>query len=103
MARAARSLISALVADLGGDPSTAELQLATRAALTGAIINDFETRWAAGEQIDLPNYLSAVNVQRRVLATIGLKRVPREIGSTIGGLMRQAALEPPQYEPEPKR
>jgi hypothetical protein len=82
-AREARRLIAALSADLGGDDqlSAGERQLVTRAALVGAIVTDFEARWVAGENMPLADYLSAVNVQRRVLATLGLQRRSRDVSS----------------------
>ncbi len=71
-----------LVAELTEDRtevSVGERQLITRAALLGAIVSDFEARWVAGETIPLGEYFSAVNVQRRVLATLGLKREQKTI------------------------
>ena len=74
-------LIEALATDMGGHDqmSEGERQLVTRAALLGAIVGDFETRWVTGQQIPLSEYLSAVNVQRRVLATLGLERRQKEV------------------------
>jgi hypothetical protein len=71
-AQTAHALIASLVNDLGGSDrlSAGELQLVTRAALTGAIVGDFEARWVAGQQVALGDYLAAVNVQRRVLTTL---------------------------------
>jgi hypothetical protein len=40
-------------------------------------LEDFEVRHTLGEPIELSDYLTCVNVQRRVLATLGLARVPR--------------------------
>jgi hypothetical protein len=78
---AARELIATLSADLGGEDqlSAGEKQLVQRAALTGAIVADFEARWVAGQPVELGDYLAAVNVQRRVLATLGLRRRPRDV------------------------
>jgi hypothetical protein len=80
-AQAARDLIATLSADLGGEDhlSAGEKQLVQRAALTGAIVADFEARWVAGQPVDLGDYLQAVNVQRRVLATLGLQRRQRDV------------------------
>lgn len=80
---AARQLIATLSADLGGEDalSAGERQLVMRAALTGAIAADAETRWLAGQQIELGDYLQAVNVQRRVLATLGLQRRARDVST----------------------
>jgi hypothetical protein len=81
-AKAARHLVDSLSSDLGGDDqlSAGQRQLVHRAALTGAIVSDYEARWVAGEPIALNEYLAAVNVQRRVLATLGLERRPRDVG-----------------------
>jgi hypothetical protein len=80
-AKEARQLIATLSADLGNDLSVGEQQLVTRAAMLGAIMSDFEARWVAGEQMPLMDYLAAVNVQRRVLATLhgGLPRRSRDV------------------------
>jgi hypothetical protein len=80
-ARAARSLVDHLTSDLGGDDqlSAGERELVKRAALCGAIVADFEARWVAGQLVELGEYLAAVNVQRRVLATLGLRRRPVDV------------------------
>jgi hypothetical protein len=80
-ARAARSLVDHLTSDLGGDDqlSAGERELVKRAALCGAIVADFEARWVAGQLVELGEYLAAVNVQRRVLATLGLRRRARDV------------------------
>jgi hypothetical protein len=86
----ALQLVAALTADVGGDPTAAELQLIQRAALTGAIANDFETRWIAGEVIPLSDYLACCNVQRRELMALGLERRARP----INGVMRPHQASP---------
>jgi hypothetical protein len=87
--KAAQTLIRTLSADLGNDLSVGEQQLVTRAALVGAIASDFEARWVAGEQVPLLDYLAAVNVQRRVLATLGLQRRAKTVGSSFGDILRR--------------
>jgi len=69
------------MADLGGDTevTVAGRQLVQRAAVLGAFIEDAETRWVRGEGIEVAEYLMAINAQRRVLATLGLKRVARDV------------------------
>ena len=80
-AKAARNLVTHLTSDLGGDDqlSAGERELVKRAALCGAIVADFEARWVAGQPVELNEYLAAVNVQRRVLTTLGLQRRPRDV------------------------
>jgi hypothetical protein len=99
-AKAARHLIETLSSDMGGDDqlSVGQRQLVHRAALCGAIIADFEARWVAGQTIPLNEYLSAVNVQRRVLATLGLERRAKPVETLAEYLARtypkqQDALE----------
>jgi len=66
-----------MTADLGGeqDLTEAQRQLIRRAATLGALIEDFEARFLAGEQLhDLSKYLSAITTQRHVLSLLGLER-----------------------------
>jgi hypothetical protein len=77
-ARRCRDLIAALERELGGsDKLTAgQRELAKRAGIAGAVIEDLETRWAMGEEID-PQLLATMgNAQRRLLAALGLRREP---------------------------
>jgi hypothetical protein len=79
--RETRKLIDEIEGDLGGRErlSTGECQLVQRCAVLGAVLTDMETRWIDGEPIDPASYCTIVNAQRRVLETIGLKRVPRDV------------------------
>lgn len=79
---AAVALVASLTSDLGGDDqlTAGERELVRRVALCGAICADVEARWVAGQEVALADYLSAVNVQRRVLSTLGLRRRPRDVG-----------------------
>jgi hypothetical protein len=77
-ARRCRDLIAALERELGGsDKLTAgQRELAKRAGIAGAVVEDLETRWAMGEEID-PQLLATMgNSQRRLLAMLGLRRDP---------------------------
>jgi hypothetical protein len=85
----ARDLIDSMITDLGGEKklTAGALQLVQRAALLGAIVADFETRWIAGESVPLGEYFSACNVQRRILATLGLERRMAD-ANTLGDLLK---------------
>lgn len=80
-ARQARQLIDDLESDLGGRDrlSAAERELIQRAALSGAMLQDLETRYLMGKGIDVAAYSTLANAQRRLLATVGLKRRPRDV------------------------
>lgn len=76
-AKLAQRLVAGLVDDLGGDLTIAQRQIVQRIALAGAVAEDLEARWLAGERVDLVDYVRVVNCERRLLATIGLGRVQR--------------------------
>ena len=80
-ARRARELVDSIASDLGGEDHLTEgtRQLARRAAVLGAMIEHHECIMLAGGNVDFAEYLQAVNVQRRVLATVGLERRSRDV------------------------
>ena len=80
-AKLAQRLVAGLEADLGGGDalSVGARELIKRAALLGAIVEDCEVRWLERKPVDIDTYLAAVNAQRRVLVTVGLDRVPRDV------------------------
>jgi hypothetical protein len=87
-ARQARDLAKQIETDLGGDLSAAQYELVTRVALLSAFLADCEARWLAGGDVDISAWLSAVDRQRRLLATLGLERRARD-ALTLGDLWRQ--------------
>ncbi|TCU68244.1 hypothetical protein EDE08_109359 [Bradyrhizobium sp. R2.2-H] len=80
-ARTAKALIAELASDMGGVDrlSAAERALIHRAALAGAMADDMEATWLSGRPIDVAAYTTLVNAQRRLLATVGLKRQPHDV------------------------
>ncbi|MEO5772564.1 MAG: hypothetical protein ABIQ32_00415 [Sphingomicrobium sp.] len=89
--QAAERLLGELINDLGGErhASAAQRELAQRAAVMGALIEDCEARWLRGEPITLGDYLAAVNAQRRVLTTIGLDRRARDVTPSLDRYLAQ--------------
>ena len=79
--RAAQNLITGLENDLGGAEvlSVAQREICKRAALAGAILEDWECRWVGGEPIEVEAYATLANTQRRLLTTIGLTRRARDV------------------------
>ena len=79
--RKTMDLITGIEADLGGPDhlSTGGRQIIQRAALTGALLEDLEARWLAGEPIDPALYATLGNAQRRLFETVGLKRQARDV------------------------
>jgi hypothetical protein len=80
-AQQAHRLVAQLEANLGGEAalSTAARELVQRAALLGAIAEDLEVSWLERKPADLTLYGCLADRQRRILETLGLRRVPRDI------------------------
>jgi hypothetical protein len=88
-ARRAQEVVNQLVTDLGGDISTAERQLVQHAGVLSAYIEDQEVRFISGHKIDIDDLLAALNVQRRLLVTLGLQRRQRDITPTVDEYLRE--------------
>jgi hypothetical protein len=69
-ARRARQLVGAIEDDLGGDLTVSQRQLATNAAILGAMIESMSARWLQGGTVDLASYALLINAQRRCLAAL---------------------------------
>jgi hypothetical protein len=82
-----QNLTNDLTADRGGEArlSQAERMLVQRACVIGAICDDHEARWVAGEKIPLHDYLQCVAVQRRLLQTLGIRRAPIDLDAIDSG------------------
>jgi hypothetical protein len=81
-ARKAHDLIASIEADLGGHDllSAGQIELIKRAALSGAMLEDIEAGWLQGdEQVDLSDYSTLLNAQRRLLSTLGIERRPIDV------------------------
>lgn len=80
-ARAAFELRDRLVADLGGEDmiSTMKMQIVESAAVMGAMLTDCAARYLTGKPIDLAEYTTLANAQRRLLADLGLERQARDV------------------------
>jgi hypothetical protein len=79
--QAVTKVIAAIESDLGGSEhlSVAEQQIITRAALTGAMLEDMGVRWLSGEPVDPGQFATLSNAERRSLEAVGLKRRPRDV------------------------
>ncbi|WP_220149774.1 hypothetical protein [Sphingomonas aracearum] len=95
-ARRYREILAALVSDMGGDPSEAQEQIARRAAMLAIWCEGQDTAAALGTPIDVAAYTTASNALRRLLETLGLKRVPRDITPTLAEYAARRAAEKAQ-------
>lgn len=101
--RAARTLIADIESDMGGADrlSAGKRALVVRAAVTTAMLEHIEASWLSGGEMDVAAYTALVNVQRRLLATIGLNRQPRDVTPALADYVAAKAAETPPVPPPP--
>jgi hypothetical protein len=94
--RRCKDLIAAHLSDLGGETNTsaAERSIVRRAAVLTTELELLEAKFAAAGQAssdDLDLYARTSGNLRRLLEAIGLQRRARDIGPTLGELLREDA------------
>jgi hypothetical protein len=97
-ARRVRQLARTLAVDLGGpDLPMAQRMLVQRSAFLGVLCSHFECSLARGKMaFPLSDYLAMCSTLRRCLATLGTKRVPRDVTpSSLAEVLAEAAQAAP--------
>jgi hypothetical protein len=92
--RRAKDVIAAHLSDMGGEDNTsaAERSIIRRASVLTVELERLEAKFAlAGEAntADLDVYARVAGNLRRLLEAVGLQRRPRDVGPTLGELMRE--------------
>jgi hypothetical protein len=90
LARRYRDILAQLVSDMGGDPSEAQSIIARRAATLAVWAEQAEAAMAAGGDLNIQEFTTAVNSLRRLLSDIGLERRAREIVPTLSQYLAEA-------------
>lgn len=94
--RRLRDLIQAHTIDLGGDDlvSESEQRLIRRAAMLTIQLEMMDSKFALNEgealRVDLETYQRCSNSLRRLLESLGLKRVPRDTTPTVDQYLRRS-------------
>lgn len=80
-ARRYRDMIAALASDLGGRDNLTEAQFQLIRSAAGLVVlrEALDAKALNGEAIDTGDYCRISNCLRRVLSTVGLDRVPRDV------------------------
>jgi hypothetical protein len=91
--RRCKDLIALHLSDLGGaqNTSAAERSLVRRVAVLTVELESLEAKFAqagASSADDLDLYQRTAGNLRRLLEAVGLKRRPREVGPTLGDILR---------------
>jgi hypothetical protein len=99
--RRAEALISAIEQDAGGAEhlTAGARQIIQRGAMLCVLAEHLETEWLNGKPVDPIILCTIANAQRRLLETVGLKRIPQTVGPTLGDLLvadlaRQSEAQP---------
>ena len=90
--RNVRKVIARMEADLGGAENItgAQRELIVRAAMLSALASDIESRYLrSAKKIDIHEYTKIVNTQNRVLGSIGLKRVAKDVTPSLDEYARR--------------
>ena len=97
------ALIDAIEADAGGHDqlTTGQRQIIQRIALTSALAEHLEARWLSGEEIDATLYCTLANAQKRLLESVGLRRVPRDVTPSLTDYLRSRDAAPGPSEATP--
>ena len=92
VARHYGSLVSAIAEDIGGfdDISAAQRELVRRAAGLSVLATVSEAKLLNGEAIDIGELVSLGNAQRRILSTLGLQRVARDVTPSLRDILAKA-------------
>jgi hypothetical protein len=90
IARRYADLVAMACTDLGGASvmSQAKIQLARRFAALSVQLEALETRIANGEVIDTAQYSQLTSTLVRVVSRLGVERLAKDIGPTLGDLLR---------------
>jgi hypothetical protein len=96
VARRYRDILSALIGDAGGAEqlSAVGLHLRRRFSATCALADDMEARLVNGEQIDVTQHALLVSSSVRLARQIGVARIPRTVGPTLGAILRHGIEQP---------
>lgn len=73
------------MADYGGNANLSEAQrsLIVRASTIEVELEQLEGRLSLGRPADLSTYATAASHLRRIFETLGIKRVPRDMGDIV--------------------
>jgi hypothetical protein len=96
--RRCKDVIAAHLSDLGGEDNTsaAERSIIRRAAVLTTELEQLEVKFALNEQAspdDLDLYQRTAGNLRRLLEAVGLQRRARDVGPSLGEILRQGIEE----------
>jgi hypothetical protein len=90
-AKAFAQIVTDIEIDLGGADRLSTIERALIEAFAGACITlqHLNVKLALGEEIDLGQHAQAVSAMVRVASRLGLERRAKDVGPTLGDLLRR--------------
>jgi len=94
-AKAFDRLVADIESDLGGHDQLSAIEVALVEAFAGAAVTlqHLNTQLALGQPIDLSQHAQAVGAMVRVASRLGLQRRARDVGPTLGEILRRGIEE----------
>jgi hypothetical protein len=92
-ARRFRDVLADLCSHLGGEPTSAELLIAQRAAALAVWCEGREAELVAGGEINIAEFTTATNALRRLLADLGLERRARDVTPSLASYLEAKATQ----------
>lgn len=91
----ADAFLDAIISDLGGDQHVpaGKKALAEHAAILNAMSIHQGAAFLAGQPVNIADYTTTVNALRRLLETVGLERVAKDITPSISQYAARKAAE----------
>jgi hypothetical protein len=95
-ARRFRDLVNAFIADMGGLDCCSEIKLGLLRRLAATTVQSelLEARMVNGEEIDVGTLCTLASTTVRLSTRLGIERVPRDVGLTLGELVRRDQQPP---------
>jgi hypothetical protein len=83
--------VRAYVSDMGGDENCSEVKLglARRLAAATVLSEEIEGKVVNGEAISIADFCQLASTTVRLATRLGIERIPREIGPSLGELLRE--------------
>ena len=90
-ARRYRDLVGAFIADMGGPDQCGDIKLGLLRRLAAVTVQAevLEARMVNGEPVDVATLCQLASTAMRLSARLGLERVPKNVTTTLGDMLRE--------------
>ncbi len=93
-ARRYREILAQILADIGGDPTELQMQIARRAVSLSLWAESIEARLVSGDEVDIATFATVANALRRLLGDLGIGRRAIDITQPLDRYLASQRLGP---------